>query len=113
MPRTNLEKPLSHHRLRVYWRALKLAKLTHRHPVKRSTLRRQIERAVDSIAINIAEAAGLDGRRNKSQFMIARGSALEVVAAYELATTYEEEVPLEEILREGRAVISMLTKLAR
>ena len=40
--------------------------------------------------------------------MIARGSAFEVVAAYELAATYEEDVPLEEIRREGRAVISML-----
>ena len=110
---TTPEKALSHHRLRVYWRALKLAKLTHQHPVKRSALRRQIERAVDSIALNIAEAAGLDGRRNKAQFMIARGSALEVVAAYELAAIYEENVPLAEILRESRAVISMLTKLAR
>ena len=45
--------------------------------------------------------------------MIARGSALEVVAAYELVATYEEDVPLEEIRREGRAVISMLTRLAR
>ena len=104
---------LSHHRLRVYWRALALAKLTHEHPIRRATLRRQTERAVDSIALNIAEAAGLDGKRNKSQFRIARGSALEVIAAYELASTYGEILPLGQIVREGTAVVAMLTRLGR
>ena len=76
-------------------------------------LRRQAERAVDSIALNIAEAAGLDGKRNKSQFRIARGSALEVVAAYELANAYGESVPLDEVIREGTAVVAMLSRLGR
>ena len=106
-------KPLSHHRLRVYWRALALAKLTHAHPIRRATLRRQAERAVDSVVLNIAEAAGLDGKRNKSQFRIARGSALEVIAAYELAEAYAELVPTQEVRREGAAVVAMLTRLGR
>jgi four helix bundle protein len=106
-------QPLSHHRLRVYWLALELAKLTARWPIRRAALRRQAERAVDSIALNIAEAAGLSGRRNKSQFMIARGSTLEVVAAYELAWTYGETVPVDDVRRLGRVVAAMLTKLAR
>ena len=104
---------LSHHRLRVYWRALALAKLTHLHPIRRATLRRQAERAVDSVVLNIAEAAGLDGKRNKSQFRIARGSALEVIAACELAEAYGEVHPLEQVVREGRVVVGMLTRLGR
>ena len=68
---------------------------------------------MDSIALNIAEAAGLDGKRNKSQFRIARGSALEVIAAYELAETYGELLPIAEIRREGTAVVAMLTRLGR
>ena len=107
------QSKLSHHRLRVYWRALKLAGLTQQHPIRRATLRRQAERAVDSVALNIAEAAGLDGKRNKSQFRIARGSALEVIAAYELASTYGEELPLDEVVAEGTAVVAMLTRLSR
>ena len=97
----------------MYWRALNLAKLTHNHPIGRTILRRQAERAVDSVALNIAEAAGLDGRRNKLQFRIARGSALEVIAAYELADAYGEALPLREVVEEGTAIVAMLTRLAR
>jgi four helix bundle protein len=111
-PSTEIQ-PLSHHRLRVYWLALELAKVTGRWPIRRPALRRQAERAVDSIALNIAEASGLSGRRNKAQFMIARGSTLEVVAAYELASAYGESVPVDDVRRRGRVVAAMLTKLAR
>ncbi len=105
--------PLSHHRLRVYWRALDLAKLVHDNPIARATLRRQADRAADSVALNIAEAAGLDGRRNKAQFMIARGSALEVVASYELADAYGQVLPVDDIRGQGHAVVSMLSRLCR
>ena len=68
---------------------------------------------MDSVVLNIAEAAGLDGKRNKSQFRIARGSALEVISAYELADVYGESVPLEEIRSQGISVVAMLTRLGR
>ena len=104
---------LSHHRLRVYWYALDFAKLVAAHPIQRATLRRQAERATDSIALNIAEAAGLDGKRNKSQFRIAKGSALEVIAAYELAQTYAEDVPLNDLRQAAKTIVAMLTSLSR
>lgn len=107
------KQTLSHHRLRVYWRALRLAKWVADNPIERSTLRSQATRAAESVALNVAEAAGLDGKRNKAQFRIARGSTLEVVAAYELAVACGEEHTLSELLADARAVASMLTKLGR
>ena len=103
----------SHHRLRVYWRAVKLARVVNGCRIRRTSLRRQVERAVDSVVLNIAEAAGVSGRRNKAQFLIARGSALEVVAGVELAAVYGDDVPLGEVRLLARGVIAMLSKLAR
>ena len=109
----NSNRTLSHHQLRVYRVALEMARLVGRHPLKRRELRVQVERAMDSVILNIAEGAGLEGRRGKAHFLIARGSVLEVVAAYELADAYGERVPLEELTEYGRSVAAMLTKLGR
>ena len=109
----NNQPRLNYHRLRVYWRAMKIVKWTVAHPIRRATLRNQTERAMDSVVLNISEAAGLDGKRGKAQFRIARGSLHEVVTAYEIAIVHGEDHPLHELLPVAEAVSAMLTKLCR
>jgi len=104
---------LSHHNLRVYDFARHLASIAHQYPLRDAELRNQARRASISVVLNIAEGAGLDGRAGKRHFQIAKGSALETVAAYELAHDIGESVPLDRVLRVGHTVVSMLTKLAR
>ena len=104
---------LSHHNLRVYDFARHLAGITHQYPLRDAELRNQARRAAISVVLNIAEGAGLDGRAGKRHFQIAKGSALETVAAYELAADLGESVPLDRVLRVGHTVASMLTKLVR
>ena len=76
-------------------------------------MRDQTERAMDSVVLNIAEGAGLDGKRGKNHFLISRGSTIEVVGAYDLADAYGLRVPVDEVRRLGAEVASMLTSLAR
>ena len=68
---------------------------------------------MDSVVLNIAEAAGLFDGRAKSHYRVARGSVLEVAAAYELADAYGEPVPLQQVLDLARPVAAMLTSLGR
>jgi four helix bundle protein len=104
---------LSHHNLRVYDFARHLASIAHRYPPRDTELRNQARRAAISVVLNIAEGAGLDGRASKRHFQIAKGSALETVAAYELAADMGESVPLDRVLRVGHTVAAMLTRLTR
>ncbi len=76
---------LSHHRLGVYQYARRLATLVHREPPRNRELRSQAQRAAISTALNVAEGAALNGCAKKRHDGIARSSALEVVAAYEIA----------------------------
>ena len=104
---------LSHHRLRVYHLARDLAQIVHRHPLEDAELRSQARRAAISVVLNIAEGAGLEGRAGQRHFRIARGSALETLAAYELASDLGEAVPDEALNDVGYSVVAMLTKLVR
>ena len=104
---------LSHHNLRVYDFARHLASIAHRYPLRDAELRNQARRASISVVLNIAEGAGLDGRASKRHFQIAKASALETVAAYELASDMGESVPLDRVLRVGHSLASMLTRLVR
>ena len=70
-------------------------------------------RAAKSVGCNIAEGAALDGASKKRHYRIAKGSAVEVVAAYELASDIGETVPTDEVTRLGAAIASMLTGLIR
>jgi four helix bundle protein len=79
-------------------------------------LRDQLERASLSVALNVAEGAGLRGRREKRRhYSIARGSAMECVAALDvvrvrgLAVSGEVDAARMLTIR----VIQMLTKLDR
>jgi four helix bundle protein len=79
-------------------------------PPNRKHLRDQLVRAADSIALNIAEGAGLgegDGRRN--HFRIALGSAAEMSAIIDVCDFSDGEERREDVRRIG----AMLGGLAR
>ncbi len=80
--------PFHHETLIVYQRALEFAgwsqALIDSLPKKTST-RDQLERAGDSIALNIAEGNGKFSQRDRARFLqIAHGSALESAACLDL-----------------------------
>jgi four helix bundle protein len=104
---------LTHHGLRVYHEARTLAALVHHNPPKHAELRNQAQRASISVVLNIAEAAGLAGAAKKRHFRIARGSVIETVAAYEVATDIGEALPLAEVTRRAITIASMLSGLIR
>ena len=87
---------LSHHRLRVWAKARQLVRLVGKSPIGDAELRHQASRAAKSVGCNIAEGAALDGASKKKHYKIARGSAVEVVAAYELASDIGETAPVDD-----------------
>ena len=106
---------LSHHRLRVYGKARELLRLVSRCSIGDAELRSQAGRAAKSVGCNVAEGSALEGAAKKRHYRIARGSVVEVVAAYELAADIGETVPVGEVSRLGAAIeiSSMLTGLIR
>ena len=110
MPPNHL-RPLPHQSLRVWRRAVRLVEICCEQPPQDAELRNQATRAAKSVALNIAEGAPLKGRSRKRFFQIAKGSLVEVAAAYELAAAIGEEVPGEAVAEEVDAVFAMLTRL--
>ena len=104
---------LSHHRLRVWEKARQQLRLVSKNPIGDAELRLQASKAAKSVGCNIAEGAALDGAAKKRHYRIAKGSAVEVVAAYELASDIGETVPTDEVTELGAAIASMLTGLIR
>ena len=106
---------LSHRRLRVYGKARALLRRVSRCSIGDAELRSQASRAANSVACNVAEGAALEGASKKKHYRIAKGSVVDVVAAYELAADIGETVPLDEVTRLGAAIeiSSMLTGLTR
>ena len=104
---------LCHHRLRVWAEARALVRLVSKNPIGDAELRLQASKAAKSVGCNIAEGAALEGASKKRHYKIAKGSAVEVVAAYELAEDIGETVPVDEVTRRGAAIASMLTGLIR
>lgn len=113
MKTTTQPESLHHHSLRVWHFALDLARTVHRDRIANAELRDQAERATTSIGLNIAEAAGREGRAQANHFRIARGSTIEVVSAYELAEAFGEKHDLKAIRELGSTVSAMLFSLAR
>jgi four helix bundle protein len=104
---------LAHQRLRVWHAAQALVRLVHEKGIGHSELRNQAERASVSAALGIAEGAALDGASRKRHFRIARASAVEVVAAYELAAAIGEHVPLVDVQELAEIIAGMLTRMIR
>ena len=80
--------PFHHEKLTVYQRALEFASWSHdliESLTKRTSTREQLERAGDSIALNIAEGNGKFSQKDRARFFqIAHGSALECAACLDL-----------------------------
>jgi len=101
-----------HEKLTVYQRALDFARWSQtliESITKKTSTRDHLERAGDSIALNIAEGNGkFSGRDRARLFQIAHGSALESAACLDLfvarqccenAAIVEGKALLEEIVR--------------
>jgi four helix bundle protein len=77
-----------HEKLTVYQRALEFAGWSQElieSLAKKTTTRDQLERAGDSIALNIAEGNGKFSKKDRARFFqIAHGSALESAACLDL-----------------------------
>ncbi len=87
-PPSNLA-PLSrlpHHRLVAYQVAVELLSAVRAADIRDAKLRDQALRAAKSVCLNIAEGAGRPSRADRNRaFGIARGEAVEAVAAVEIA----------------------------
>jgi four helix bundle protein len=101
-----------HEKLKVYQRALEFAGWSQQlieSVSKKTSTRDQLERAGDSITLNIAEGNGKFSRKDRARFFqIAHGSALESAACLDLLvarrccsseTIVEGEQMLEEIVK--------------
>jgi four helix bundle protein len=80
--------PFHHEKLTVYQRALEFASWSQgliESLTKRTSTRDHLERAGDSIALNIAEGNGKFSQKDRARFFqIAHGSALECAACLDL-----------------------------
>lgn len=102
---------LCHHGLRVWHKAVELCRLVHSWPIRDTELRRQASNAIKSVGLNIAEGAGQEGGAQGRHFKIAKGSVIEVVAAYELADAIGESVPVAAVSELGNDIAAMLAGL--
>ena len=80
--------PFHHEKLTVYQRALEFAGWSQdlvESLTKKTSTRDQLERAGDSIALNIAEGNGKFSQKDRARFFqIAHGSTLECAACLDL-----------------------------
>ncbi|MEZ6185576.1 MAG: four helix bundle protein [Planctomycetota bacterium] len=78
-----------HQRLEAFQKALEVARWVHQARDKLpADLRKQLTRAAESVALNLAEGAGSSGGNRRRHFQIAYGSAAEAHAATELLEAY-------------------------
>ena len=104
---------LTHHSLRVWGEALALVSLTKAAGIRDAVVRDHAPRAPVSVALNVAEGAGRVGKTRLQHFSFARGSVVELVAAFEIAEALGEKVPVAEVRERGAAVSRMLAGLLR
>ena len=114
--RSPSSRALPHHRLHAYHVALELLGLVREAQVLDFKLRDQALRAAKSVCLNVAEAAGRTSAADRARvFGIARGEALEVAAALEIASV-AGDVDAGVTLRAAPVVdrlYALLTGLAR
>ena len=112
-PRASL---LPHHKLIAYGVAVELLLAVKAANISDAKLRDEATRAAKGACLNCAEGAGRVSRADKARvFAIARGEAVEAVAAVEIAahagdTTHEAA---ERCVIIGNRVVALLTGLIR
>jgi four helix bundle protein len=107
---------LPHHKLIAYGVAVELLVAVKAANIRDAKLRDEAVRAAKGTCLNCAEGAGRVSRADKARvFAIARGEAVEAVAAVEIAahsgdTTFEAA---ERCVVIGNRVVALLTGLIR
>ncbi len=106
-----MEYRFDHENLDAYKLALEVAKSCSalRIPAGRSHLRDQLQRAADSVVLNIAEGRARGGDAGRNHFRIAAGSAAETCAALDLIGS-AEAVQEQPKLRRVGAMLRGLTR---
>jgi len=107
---------LPHHKLVAYQVAVELLQAVQAANVRDKKLRDEATRAAKSTCLNCAEGAGRVTRADKARaFAIARGEAVEAVAAVEIAAL-SGDASAEDAARcvaVGSRVVALLTGLIR
>lgn len=105
--------PFHHEKLTVYKRALEFATWSQdliESVTKETSTRNHLERAGDSIALNIAEGNGKFSQKDRARFFqIAHGSALESAACLDLLVA-RRCCPNEAIAR-GKTILEEIVKM--
>jgi four helix bundle protein len=105
--------PFHHEKLTVYQRALEFASWSQdliESLTKRTSTRDHLERAGDSIALNIAEGNGKFSKKDRARFFqIAHGSALESAACLDLLVA-RRCCDRDAIVR-GKAILEEIVKM--
>ena len=105
--------PFHHEKLTVYKRALEFATWSQdliESVTKETSTRNHLERAGDSIALNIAEGNGKFSQKDRARFFqIAHGSALESAACLDLLVA-RRCCPNEAIVR-GKTILEEIVKM--
>jgi four helix bundle protein len=105
---------LPHHTLHVWNLAIELVRLVRDTRIDDADNRAQAREAASSCARNIAEGAARSGARDKARvYAIARGEAVECVAAVEIAGALGAcgEQDVARIVELGGRVSAMLSRL--
>jgi four helix bundle protein len=102
-----------HEKLIVYQRALEFAAWSQElieSVTKKPSTRDHLERAGDSIALNIAEGNGKFSQKDRARFFqIAHGSALEAAGCFDLLVA-RRCCPNDAIVR-GKAILEEIVKM--
>ncbi len=107
---------LPHHRLVAYGVAVELLQAVRAARIRDARLREQALRAAKSACLNCAEGAGRVTRADKARaFAIARGEAVEAIAAVEIAGYAGDASPIAaaRCVEIGRRLVALLTGLTR
>ncbi len=107
---------LPHHRLIAYGVAVELLLAVKAANIRDAKLRDEAVRAAKGTCLNCAEAAGRVSRADKARvFAIARGEAVEAIAAVEIAAHAGDttSAAAEQCVLIGERLLALLTALTR
>ncbi|WP_394847554.1 four helix bundle protein [Pendulispora brunnea] len=113
---TNPRSVLSHHSLVAYQVAVEFLVAVKAANIRDAKLRDEAMRSAKSVCLNTAEGAGRVTRADKARaFAIARGEAIEAVAAVEIAGVVGDvdEEAVRRCVGLAQRVVGLLTRLVR
>jgi len=105
--------PFHHETLTVYKRALEFATWSQdliESVTKKTSTRDHLERAGDSIALNLAEGNGKFSQKDRARFFqIAHGSALESAACLDLLVA--RRCCADDAIKKGKAILEEIIRM--